>query len=98
MSRRICTDVIKEMLNVIPKDKKELIKDLEWNYEDASYKAPEENFQWIRTSQTLLNHIPIPTQEWEFQVLSIYSTRNIDQIKEYYENLNKTNETNQSSM
>lgn len=79
--RRICTEVITEMINVIPKDQIELIKDLEWNYEDASYKAPEETIQWVRTSLTLQQHIPIPKEDWEFQVLSIFSTKPVDEIK-----------------
>jgi hypothetical protein len=81
MKRRICYHVISEMIEKIPLDKKELIKDLTWNFEDAKYKAPEENLQWLRTQETLIKHIPKPIEEWEFEVLSIFTTLPIDVIK-----------------
>ena len=84
MNTRICTDVIQQMLDIIPENNTELIKDLQWNYEDASYKAPEETIQWIRTSHTLQKHITKPTEEWEFNVLSIFSTKPVDEIKEFF--------------
>ena len=62
------------------------IKDLQWNYEDASYKAPEENTQWFKTSHTLQKHIPNPKEDWEFNVLSIFSTKPVDEIKEFFKN------------
>lgn len=86
MNRRICTEVIIQMMEHIPENKTEFIKDLQWNYEDASYKAPEETPQWIRTSQTLQKHITKPTEEWEFNVLSIFSTKTVDEIKEFFKN------------
>lgn len=69
------------MLEKVPADKTELIKDLEWNYEDASYKAPEETLQWNRTMQTLMKHIPEPKAEWEFEILSIFTTKTVDELK-----------------
>jgi len=81
MNRRICTQVIKEMLSKVPEDKTELIKDLEWNHEDASYKAPEETLQWHRTTETLMKHIPNPTEDWEWEVLSIFTTKSIEDLK-----------------
>jgi len=81
MIRRICTEVIREMLSKIPVEKTEFIKDLEWNYEDASFKAPEENIQWHRTTLTLMKHIPSPTEEWEFEVLCIFTTKSINELK-----------------
>lgn len=83
-NKRICTDVINEMLNVIPTDKTEFIKDLLWNLNDASYKAPEETLHWMRTSHTLQKHIIKPKEEWEFQVLSIFSTQPIQLIKDFF--------------
>lgn len=79
--RRDCCFVIKQMLDKIPTDKEEFIKDLEWNFNDASYKAPEEVIQWVRTMETLMKHIPNPTENWEFEVLSIFTTRSIDELK-----------------
>ena len=81
MERRNCCTVIAQMMQKIPQDKTELIKDLNWNFEDASYKAPEETLQWERTQQTLIKHLPNPTEEWEFEILSIFTTQSIEDIK-----------------
>ena len=81
MKRRICTDVISQMMKFIPESKTDFIKDLNQNYEDASYKAPEENIQWARTSNTLQKHLPNPTEEWEFTILSIFSGESIEYIR-----------------
>lgn len=81
---RECTEVIKQMLEIVPKENQPLIDDLMWNYNDASYKAPEEVIQWERTSGTLQKHIVNPKEDWEFQVLSIFSTVPFEEIKEYY--------------
>lgn len=81
MERRICSEVIVEMIKHIPKDKKELLEDLEWNYEDASYKAPEEFTQWYNTMTTLQKHFPDPKENWEFEVLSIFTTLSIEDLK-----------------
>lgn len=81
MKRRNCQEVIIKMVEKIPSDKTELIKDLQWNYEDAGYKAPEETLQWERTMLTLEKHIPLPLNDWEFEILSIFTTRSIDELK-----------------
>jgi hypothetical protein len=81
MERRNCCKVIKDMMSNIPSDKSEFIKDLEWNFEDASYKAPEETLQWERTMQTLIKHIPVPKEDWEFEVLSIFTTKPIETLR-----------------
>lgn len=82
MVRRDCALVITEMLELIPKEKTELISKLEWNKEDAMYKAPEESIQWFRTSETLQEYILEPKEDWEFKVLSIFSTLSVEDIKE----------------
>jgi len=81
MERRNCQAIIKQMMEKIPSDKTEFIKDLEWNFEDAGYKAPEETLQWERTMKTLQKHIPDPSADWEFEVLSIFTTHSIDDLK-----------------
>jgi hypothetical protein len=86
MERRNCCEVIAKMLEKIPEEKIELIKDLKWNYDDANYKAPEETLQWQRTMETLMKHIPAPTEDWEFKVLSIFTTKSIEEIKEMFKN------------
>jgi hypothetical protein len=81
MERRNCQAIIKQMMDKIPSDKTDFIKDLEWNFEDAGYKAPEETLQWQRTMQTLQKHIPSHSADWEFEVLSIFTTHSIDDLK-----------------
>jgi len=84
MERRNCMAVIKEMVVEIPLNKKKLHKDLEWNFEDAFYKPPEETLQWERTMETLIKHIPKPRKEWEFKVLSIFTTKSIEELKKEF--------------
>lgn len=83
MNRRDCGLVITEMLTKIPKtkDNVDLIEALDWNREDASYKAPEETLQWQRTQQTLIKYIPIPKEEWQFEVFSIFTALPIEVVK-----------------
>lgn len=81
MERRNCCEVIRKMIEKVPEEKLDFIKALQWNYEDASYKAPEETLQWTRTMQTLQKYIPNPQQDWEYEILSIFTTKPIDQLK-----------------
>ena len=86
MGRRNCCVVIRQMIEKIPPEKTEFIKDLEWNYEDASYKAPEENIQWMRTMETIRKHIaPKPVQDWEFELLSIWIEEPVETVRKMAE-------------
>ena len=78
---RNCCEVIREIISYVPLNKMDLIKDLEWNYNDAIYKAPEETKQWFNLQETLMEHITVPKEEWEFQIYSIFSTVPIEDIK-----------------
>lgn len=89
MERRNCQEVIKQMLELIPETKTEFIKDLKWNFDDAGYKAPEETIQWQRTMQTLEKHMPDPKESWEWKVLSVFTTKNVELLKKQFENENK---------
>lgn len=82
MERRNCYEVIVKMIEIIPSDREDLIKDLQWHYEDSIYKAPEETIQWVRVSDTLQKHIFKPIASWEFEVLSIFTTKSIDELKQ----------------
>lgn len=84
--RRICTDVILEIKSKIPEEEKSFLSDLELNFEDASYKAPEQKIQWVRLSDTLQKHIPNPKEDWHFEVLSIFTTKSINELKDIVEN------------
>lgn len=81
MERRDCGRVISQMIEKIPVNETELIEALKWNKEDAACKAPEETIQWIRTSETLLEYIGKPEEEWHFEVLSIFSTIPVEEIR-----------------
>jgi hypothetical protein len=70
------------MLDTIPEEKTELIKDLQFNFENAGYEA----MQWQKTMQTLMRHIPVPTADWEFEMLSILTTKSIEEVKEIFKN------------
>jgi hypothetical protein len=77
--------VIQQMLDIIPYGvDNEFVKDLKWNLEDASYKPPEQNDQWDRTSATLQKHIPNPIYGWQFEILSIFTTKSIEELKEIF--------------
>jgi len=81
---RNCCQIINQMIEKIPTDKTVFIKDLQWNYEDAAYKAPEETLQWYRTQSTLIKHIPQPKEDWEFEVLSIFTTKSVEDIRNMF--------------
>ena len=89
MEPRLCTHVIRQMMEKIPSEKTEFITDLEWNLEDAKYKAPEQKLQWFRTHDTLVKHIPLPKEEWEFEVLSIFTTKSVEELKKMVEDENR---------
>ncbi len=77
------------MLKLVPKDKPSLRLDLEWNLEDAAYKAPEQNIQWARTQQTLAKHItPYPKENWEFHIISIFTTKSIVDLRKNFKEIN----------
>lgn len=50
MERRDCCEVITKMLDTIPEEKTELIKDLQFNFENAGYEA----MQWQKTMQSMI--------------------------------------------
>jgi hypothetical protein len=78
---RNCTQIIEQMIGKIPTDKKDFINDLQKNRNFASYKAPENTEQWSRVHETLMQHIPEPKEDWEFEVLSIFTTLSIEALK-----------------
>jgi predicted RNA-binding protein with RPS1 domain len=84
MERRNCVEVINKMLKVIPETEVQIICALENNKIDASYKAPEETIQWERTAQTLQFYIRKPNKDWHWKVLSIFSTKSIEEVKRMF--------------
>lgn len=73
MSNRQITDVITQILKVIPEDEKDLRADLNWLSYDSMYKAPEQELgQWIFLAQMLTDHIGAPKKgHWSGQVSDI---------------------------
>lgn len=84
MQPRNCVTVITQMLAHVPSDKTQFILDLELNREDASYKAPEETIQWFRTAQTLEKYISSPREDWEFEIVSIFTTMPVEALRKQY--------------
>lgn len=81
MERRNCCEVLSQMIDKIPIHKVDFIKALKWNLDDASFKAPEDNIQWIRTQKTLLKHIVRMEEDWEFEVISVFTTKTVKELK-----------------
>lgn len=79
---RDCRTVIKEMLNVIPKEQPNFKKSLKYVYRNAFYKAPEDNSSWLKAHDIIIQGIPKPVEDWEFEVLSIFTTKSIDELKQ----------------
>lgn len=92
MERRDCQAVIREILRVIPPSfTSALVRDLNWNLEDAAFKAPEETIHWERTCETLEKWISPPKEEWEFQIWSIFTTKSVEELKAVIEKEKNTN-------
>lgn len=85
MQKRNCCGVIVQMIAIIPVENIEFIQSLEKDFESASYKAPEDTVQWDRVSETLYEYLPEPKEDWEFEVLSIFTTHSIETIKKMIE-------------
>lgn len=79
--RRNCQEVIEQMLALIPADCTGLIKSLESDFNYAKYRAPEETSQWDKVYLSLRNYIPTPIADWQFEVLSVFTTRSVNDLK-----------------
>ena len=75
VTRRNCQKVIANMLEHIPEDNANFIKDLKWCYEDAKYKAPEETLQWERTTIVINKYIKDIHHKWEQKVVDIFTNK-----------------------
>ena len=78
---RKCTEVIKAMLELVPETEIKLIKDLNYNLKEAALKEPGNTIQWEKTSSNIRFHLRTPTEDWHFEVLSIFSGMSVEQIK-----------------
>jgi hypothetical protein len=90
--RRECTKVIKTMIALVPKNKEDLIERLNWHLVDASLKAPEQNIQWVRLSETIQEYFINPKEDWEIKLLSVFSCLPENDIKKEIAARNKGTE------
>lgn len=89
MIRRNLSEVIKKMIQKIPpdtSDRRFLIEDLRYFLSrsvecSSKYKAPEETQEWEKVAKKLELYIHKPIHNWEFEVLSIFTTKSIDELK-----------------
>ena len=83
MARQI-TDVITQLVAVIPTTETHLLQQLEFIKRDVPYKAPETMGEmWYRLSMELQSNTPrIPTEDWHFQAMSIVSTKPEAELRE----------------
>lgn len=80
-------NVIDEMLKVIPKKEKQIISYLEDIQESQKCRAPENMIGWYQIAEELDTwKLNIFSSKWKFQVISIFTTKSIKEIKkELYE-------------
>lgn len=81
---RDLSKVISDILEVIPKPEEDLIISLCKIRESVRYSAPELiNMWWNETHSVLIDCITEnPTQDWEYKVWSIFTTKSVDELKE----------------
>lgn len=77
-------EIVEQIMEKIPLSKKNFKSHLQGIYEDSFYKAPESRIPWDRTCEILNIHIPIPKEEWEYEIVSIFTTTPIEKLKETY--------------
>ena len=82
--RNLC-DVIEHILNEIPEIEQDLISTLNDILQSVYCTAPElMRFGWEEVYNTLWNYIPEPPiKEWQYEVLSIFSTKPKEELKKY---------------
>lgn len=76
MSTRSLTDVIQQMLEVIPSSEEELIIDLEYCLSSAQYSAPElMGLRWEHTAQVLYDRFGDDdfTESWQHELMRIWN-------------------------
>lgn len=84
---RKCNDVIKQMLHKIPESEAPLIEALtDVTQFDMSYQPPESVIQFEIVQDILADFIPQPTEDWEFEILSIFTTLSIEDLRKLVTN------------
>lgn len=87
---RDIVEVINQIIEKVPIDNIEFRKRLQWVMEDSYYKAPELMWiSWERLQEAIIEFIPPekrPKEDWECEILSIFSTIPVNDIKDFYAN------------
>jgi hypothetical protein len=83
MSERNLSEVIDHIIAVVPVTEVDFIVSLASNRSSVNFCAPEMlPFWWREVHSTILDNVPsVPVEEWHYQVLSIFSTHPIDEMK-----------------
>jgi hypothetical protein len=85
---RELSNVIEAMLEKIPEENG-LYSTLMSNLESTKFAPPEmiKHFWWSEVHSNLMEAINIPKEDWEFNVLSIFSTKSVEELREYFQNI-----------
>ena len=77
------------MIRKIPIDQKDLIEELEEVLTfDMTYQPPESIIQWELAYITIMSSIiAAPAEEWQYEVLSIFSTNPVEELKKMFKDL-----------
>jgi len=83
MNRNL-SNIIQQMIDEIPFDEQDFINNLKDNQSSVSCVAPELiSMWWNVVYETLWCFIPEkPNEEWQFKILSIFSTKTVEELKE----------------
>jgi hypothetical protein len=74
--------VIGKMIEAIPETEGAFIKRLHKLADDSVYQPPESNLYWFKLQDCLVHYMGImPTEDWQWQVCSIFSTKSIEELK-----------------
>ena len=88
---RNISDVLNSVINAIPEnfENKEYIKrEFDTICYNATYTAPELMYlQWQFAYEILMEHCisSYPNEDWQWKVMSIFSTRTVDELKKFAE-------------
>jgi len=86
---RDLTNVINDIIEVIPKSKECIVSTLEDIKDSVGFSAPELMYMWWEeTHDALIDCISEnPTEDWEYQAWSIFTTKSVEELKDIFSNI-----------
>lgn len=83
-------NVLNEIINTIPKTETVILHRLDNLKGSVLCTAPELMHEWwYRTHDVLTENVPEkPTEDWQWKILSIFSTRTVDELKKDLNDMN----------